>query len=121
MPQAHQRYQPFHERFHLQAVVDCLTHLWEDDEPPKGKQWFMSYYKQTANQKIQICSCTCKTHPINLINKWNYNTQMELQELYTKRNFLKQELIDLEKEIGRHPDTLRSIFKHNPSWDMEIL
>lgn len=67
-----------------QAVIDCLTHLWEDDEKPKNKQWFMSYYKQSGNAAIasilsrgtealttMVCSCTTSKHPVKLINEWN--------------------------------------------------
>jgi hypothetical protein len=42
-----------------------------------------------------------------------------LEELNGERERLKQAMIAVDKEIARHPQTLRDAFKHNPSWDME--
>lgn len=42
-----------------------------------------------------------------------------LEELNEKKNAIRLELIEVEKEIGRHPDTIRASFAHNPEWDMD--
>jgi hypothetical protein len=42
-----------------------------------------------------------------------------LDDLYHERDMLKAELVELEKEICRHPEHVRGMFRHNPMWDLD--
>lgn len=42
-----------------------------------------------------------------------------LAELVARREELKTSIVELDKEVGQHPETIRNTFPHNPSWDMD--
>lgn len=42
------------------------------------------------------------------------------QEIANHRDVTKATLIELEKELARHPDTIKEAFNYNPMWNMDV-